>query len=141
MPTNKNQPAPARPARLAQLNWPALPGWPALLPGQALHPARIMFSRLFISSWLLGKNFLVRSQLDSVRQVLLQWARSLQTGFPGFAEKCPKNVLGVISGGRRQNVKKMSKKCPGVQLGSSWASAKCQKNVKKMSPDIFGTFF
>ena len=41
-------------------------------------------------------------------------------GFPGFAEKCRKNVLGVTSGGRRQNVQKMSKKCPGMAL-------KCQK--------------
>ena len=51
--------------------------------------------------------------------------------FPGFAKKIRKNVLGVISGGRRQNVQKMSKKCPGVQLGFGKMSKKCQKNVPK----------
>ena len=73
----------------------------------------------------------------------LQWARPLQIGFPGFAEKCPKNVLGVISGESLgspakcpKNVKKMSWGPAGVQLGFGNMS----KNVKKMSPNIFGTF-
>ena len=36
---------------------------------------------------------------------------------------------------------KRSKKGQKKVLGSSWASAKCQKNVKKRSTDLFWTFF
>ena len=36
---------------------------------------------------------------------------------------------------------KRSKKGQKKVLGSSWASARCQKNVKKRSPDLFWTFF
>ena len=75
----------------------------------------------------------------------LQWARSLQIVFLGFAKKCPKNVSGVISGGRQgspakcpKNVKKMSWGPAGVQPGFGKMSKKRQQKC----PQTFsGHFF
>ena len=80
-----------------------------------------------------------------------------------FPLKCPKNVqktfLAILGlppkndkkmsqsafwgflAASQKNVQKMSGKCPGAGVGAGKMCRNCQKNVPKMSPDIFQTFF
>ena len=93
----------------------------------------------------------------------LQSARPYRGPKKGFPFKMPKNVqqtfLAILGlppknvkkmsqsafwgflAASQKNVQKMSGKCPGAGVGAGKMSRKCQKNVPKMSRDIFQTFF